>query len=83
GAGPAGPVAALTLLQNGILIDKDSSPRIGQRGVGILPRSLNFFNFLSVPEVDDLGKTGPMARYYMPGTFVVAPHIEPTFTIPF
>ncbi|KAJ8597124.1 hypothetical protein M405DRAFT_804295 [Rhizopogon salebrosus TDB-379] len=38
GAGPAGLVAALTLLQNGIpvrIIDKDPNPRMGQRGPGI------------------------------------------------
>ncbi|KAG2752601.1 hypothetical protein P692DRAFT_20667657, partial [Suillus brevipes Sb2] len=54
GAGPAGLVTALMLLQNGIpvrIIDKDPNPRIGQRGPGIWPRSLELFNFLNIPEV--------------------------------
>ncbi|KAG1743420.1 FAD binding domain-containing protein [Suillus lakei] len=48
GAGPAGLVAALTLLQNDIpvrVIEQDINPRIGQRGPGIWPRSLELFNF--------------------------------------
>ncbi|KAG1720137.1 FAD binding domain-containing protein [Suillus lakei] len=92
GAGPTGLVAALTFLRNGIpvrIIDKDSNPRIGQRGAGIMPRSLELFNFLDVPEVIDFAKPGPLARHYKPGTLEplmessVAPRIEPTPTIPF
>ncbi|KAG2040373.1 FAD binding domain-containing protein [Suillus americanus] len=92
GAGPAGLVAALTLLHNGIpvrIIDKDPNPRIGQRGPGIWPRSLELFNFLNVPEVNDLGKPAPIMRTYKPGTleplteFSMIPSIEPTSTIPF
>ncbi|KAG2749040.1 hypothetical protein P692DRAFT_20954002 [Suillus brevipes Sb2] len=92
GAGPVGLVAALTLLQNGIpvrIIDKDPNPRIGQRGPGIMPRTLELFNFLSIPEVNDLGKPPPMVRSYEPGTLkilresAVAPDIEPTPSIPF
>ncbi|KAG1727594.1 FAD binding domain-containing protein [Suillus lakei] len=92
GAGPAGLVAALTLLQNGIpvrIIDKDPNPRMGQRGPGIWPRSLELFNFLNVPEVNDLGKPSPMMRSYKPGTFELAtessmvPHTEPNPAIPF
>ncbi|KAG2121921.1 FAD binding domain-containing protein [Suillus clintonianus] len=92
GAGPAGLVAALTLLQNGIpvrIIDKDPNPRIGQRGSGIMPRTLELFNFLNVPEVNDLGKVPPMVRAYKPGTFEivreawVAPNSEPTPAIPY
>ncbi|KAG2339393.1 hypothetical protein BDR05DRAFT_1003356 [Suillus weaverae] len=92
GAGPAGLVAALTLLQNGIpvrIIDKDPGPRIGQRGPGIWPRSLELFNFLNVPEVNDLGKPFPVIRSYQPGTlepiteYSMVPHMEPTPAIPF
>ncbi|KAG1745464.1 FAD binding domain-containing protein [Suillus paluster] len=92
GAGPAGLVAALTLLQNGIpvrIIDKDPNPRVGQRGPGIWPRSLELFNFLNVTEVNDLGKSVPIMRSYKPGTLEVvgessmAPHMEPTPAIPF
>ncbi|OJA14583.1 hypothetical protein AZE42_10064 [Rhizopogon vesiculosus] len=92
GAGPVGLVAALTLLQNGIpvrIIDKDPNPRMGQRGSGIWPRTLELFNFLNVPDVNDLGKPSPPVRSYKPGTleplndFSMVPHIEPTPTIPF
>ncbi|KAG2118485.1 FAD binding domain-containing protein [Suillus clintonianus] len=92
GAGPVGLVAALTLRQNGIpvrIIDKDPSPRFGQRGPGIWPRSLELFNFLNVPEVNDMGKPAPPIRSYKPGTFeilkdsLIAPHMEPTPAIPF
>ncbi|KAG0702502.1 hypothetical protein DFH29DRAFT_875154 [Suillus ampliporus] len=43
GAGLVGLVTALTLLQDGIsvrIIDKGPNPRIGQRGAGISPRSI-------------------------------------------
>ncbi|KAG0697640.1 FAD binding domain-containing protein [Suillus ampliporus] len=92
GAGPAGLVAALTLVQNGIpvrIIDKDPNPRIGQRGPGIWPRSLELFNFLNVPEVNNLGKPIPVIRSYKPGTLEplkdssLAPHMEPTPAVPF
>ncbi|KAG2030187.1 FAD binding domain-containing protein [Suillus americanus] len=92
GAGPAGLVAALTLLQNGIpvrIIDKEHNHRIGQRGPGIWPRSLELFNFLNVPEVNDLGKPFPITRSYKPGTLepltesLMIPHMEPTPTVPF
>ncbi|KAG2066518.1 FAD/NAD(P)-binding domain-containing protein [Suillus decipiens] len=92
GAGPAGLVAALTLLQNGIsvrVIDKDPNPRIGQRGPIVWQRSLEVFNFLNVPEVNDLGKSIPIFRSYKPGTLepltetLMVPAMEPTLTIPF
>ncbi|KAG0704743.1 FAD binding domain-containing protein [Suillus ampliporus] len=91
GAGPAGLVAALTLLQNGIpvrIIDKDPNPHIGQRGPGIWPRSLELFNFLNVPEVNDLGKPVPAIRSYNLGISErkdspVVAHMEPTPTVPF
>ncbi|KAG1809470.1 FAD binding domain-containing protein [Suillus variegatus] len=92
GAGPAGLVAALTLLQNGIpvrIIDKDPNPRIGQRGPGIWPRSFELFNFLDVPEVNELAKPVLTLRSYKHGTMEFATeslmtrHVEPTPTIPF
>ncbi|KAG2153626.1 FAD-binding monooxygenase [Suillus bovinus] len=92
GAGPAGLVAALTLLQNGIpvrIIDKDPNPRIGQRGPGIAPRSLELFNFLDVPEVNELGKPMPIVRSFKLGTLEspkessMVPDLEPTPAIPF
>ncbi|KAG2079204.1 hypothetical protein BDR04DRAFT_1112476 [Suillus decipiens] len=92
GAGPAGLVAALTLLQNGIpvrIIDKDPNPRIGQRGPGIWSRSLELFNFLNVPEVNDQGKSLSSIRSYKNGTMeyvtesLMVQRIEPTPAIPF
>ncbi|OJA13427.1 hypothetical protein AZE42_05778, partial [Rhizopogon vesiculosus] len=92
GAGPVGLVAALTLLQNGIpvrIIEKDPNPRAGQRGPGIWPRSLELFNFLNVPDVNDLGQPVPPIRSYKPGTLEtlkdssMVPYMEPTPAIPF
>ncbi|KAG1882163.1 FAD binding domain-containing protein [Suillus subluteus] len=92
GAGPVGLVAALTLLQNGIsvrIIDKDPHHRVGQRGAGIWPRSLELYNFLDVPEVNGLGKPAPPVRSYKPGTLEplkdssMVPPMEPTPAIPF
>ncbi|KAG1892972.1 FAD binding domain-containing protein [Suillus fuscotomentosus] len=92
GAGPVGLVAALTLLQNGIpvrIIDEDHHPRIGQRGVGTWPRSLEVYNFLDVSEVNSQGKSPPPLRSYKPGTLEplkdssMDPHMEPSPAIPF
>ncbi|KAG2362747.1 FAD binding domain-containing protein [Suillus spraguei] len=92
GAGPVGLVAALTLLQNGVsvrIIDKDPHPRIGQRGAGIWPRSLELYNFLDVAEVNSLGKTAPPVRLYKLGTLeplkdsLMVPPMEDTPAIPF
>ncbi|KAG2066517.1 hypothetical protein BDR04DRAFT_1160187 [Suillus decipiens] len=52
-------------------------------------RSLEVFNFLDVPEVNDLGKLVPLNRSYKPGTLEpladtsFVPYIEPSPTIPF
>ncbi|OJA20305.1 hypothetical protein AZE42_08330 [Rhizopogon vesiculosus] len=92
GAGPVGLVAALMLVQNGIpvrIIDKDPNHHIGQRGPGIWPRTLEVFNFLDVPEVNDLGKPSPLIRRYKIGSMeilkahLIYPHREPTPAIPF
>ncbi|KAG1845152.1 FAD-binding monooxygenase [Suillus subluteus] len=91
GAGPVGLVAALTLLQNDIsvrIIDKDPHHRIGQRGAGIWPRSLELYNFLDVSEVNGLGKPAPPTCSYKSGTLEplkdpLAPQMEPTPAIPF
>ncbi|KAH7928575.1 hypothetical protein BV22DRAFT_192143 [Leucogyrophana mollusca] len=91
GAGPAGLVAALTLLRNGIpvrIIDKEDNFRIGQRGPGIFPRSLELFHFLEVPEVDEIGKPFNLIQAYKPGTveplktFPMCAYTEPTPAFP-
>ncbi|KIJ19100.1 hypothetical protein PAXINDRAFT_166970 [Paxillus involutus ATCC 200175] len=92
GAGPAGLVAALTLLQNGIpvrIIDKEPQYRIGQRGAGVWPRTFEVFHFLHVPEIHETAKPIVPVREYKPGTleptktFSMAPYNEPTPSIPY
>ncbi|KZP06146.1 hypothetical protein FIBSPDRAFT_966700 [Athelia psychrophila] len=54
GAGPSGLISALTLLQNGIpvrIIAKEEKHRVGQRGSGISPRTMEIYKFLGVEEV--------------------------------
>ncbi|KAJ3571819.1 hypothetical protein NP233_g3493 [Leucocoprinus birnbaumii] len=51
GGGPSGLVLAISLLQNGIpvrIIEKNSQPRLGQRGAGIMPRSLELFTIIRI-----------------------------------
>ncbi|KAJ7720565.1 FAD binding domain-containing protein [Mycena maculata] len=53
GAGPSGLVAALSLLRNGVpvrLIDREPTSRLGSRGAGIMPRSLELFHTLGVSD---------------------------------
>ncbi|KAF9644831.1 hypothetical protein BDM02DRAFT_3149779 [Thelephora ganbajun] len=55
GAGPAGLVLALSLLQNGVpvrIIDKAQKHPVGQRGSGIQPRSMELYRTLGV--LDDI-----------------------------
>ncbi|KAI0090685.1 monooxygenase [Irpex rosettiformis] len=71
GAGPSGLILALTLTQNHVpvrILDKETSPRIGQRGAGIQPRTLELFHFLGVlPDVLKRTFSLPMiCRYKMP-----------------
>ncbi|OBZ69547.1 hypothetical protein A0H81_10283 [Grifola frondosa] len=72
GAGPAGLVAALSLLKNGVkvrVIAKEHEHRLGQRGAGIQPRTLEYYNLLGVlPDV--LAHSIPVMRmrmYKLPG----------------
>ncbi|EGN99578.1 hypothetical protein SERLA73DRAFT_159829 [Serpula lacrymans var. lacrymans S7.3] len=92
GAGPSALVAALTLLQNGIsirIIEKEDEHRLGQRGAGLFPRSLELFHFLDVPEVDQTAKPMPFMRTYKPGTveplktFPMSPYQDPTPAFPY
>ncbi|KAF9239162.1 FAD binding domain-containing protein [Melanogaster broomeanus] len=92
GAGPAGLVAALTLLQNDIpvrIIDKEPQHRIGQRGNGIWPRTFEVFHFLGVPEIHETAKTLIPMREYKLGTlepsktYTVVPYNEPDPLIPY
>ncbi|EGN99603.1 hypothetical protein SERLA73DRAFT_72407 [Serpula lacrymans var. lacrymans S7.3] len=92
GAGPAGLVAALTLLRNGIsvrIIEKEAKYRVGQRGPGIFPRALELFHHLEVPEIAQTAKLAPQMRTYKLGgvellkTFPMSPYTEPTPAIPY
>ncbi|KAH9479456.1 Flavin-dependent monooxygenase [Psilocybe cubensis] len=94
GGGPSGLILALSLLQNGVpvrIIEKSSKPRLGQRGAGIMPRTLELFSYLRiVDEVMKLGILTPKARIYeMPGgvkirhEFEMTPHRDPTPANPF
>ncbi|EGN99607.1 hypothetical protein SERLA73DRAFT_179694 [Serpula lacrymans var. lacrymans S7.3] len=92
GAGPSALVAALTLLRNDIpvrIIEKETKFRLGQRGAGLFPRSLELFNFLDVPEVDQRAKPLPFIRTYKPGTleplntFPMTPYQDPKPAFPY
>ncbi|KAL1680317.1 FAD binding domain-containing protein [Schizophyllum commune] len=83
GAGPTGLTLALALLKNGVtvrIIDKMPEPRVGQKGNGLQPRTLEVFNFLGV--LDDViagsGTFKPVRVYKMPGGVEVAKEIHPT-----
>ncbi|PPQ90774.1 hypothetical protein CVT25_010163 [Psilocybe cyanescens] len=94
GGGPSGLILALSLLQNGVpvrIIEKSSKPRLGQRGAGIMPRTLELFAYLHI--VDEVMKQGiltPKVRLYeMPGgvkprhEFEMSPYRDPTPSNPF
>ncbi|VDC06645.1 unnamed protein product [Peniophora sp. CBMAI 1063] len=66
GAGPVGLVSALALAQNGVsirIVDKASNLNIGQRGSGLMPRSLEAYKFLGV--LDDYVAKGSYHRFTM------------------
>ncbi|KAG5647438.1 hypothetical protein DXG03_009368 [Asterophora parasitica] len=94
GAGPSGLVCALSLLRNGVpvrLIEKSTEPRLGQRGAGIMPRSLELFNAFGF--ADQVVKLAipppPTLQYQLPkGThpineFEMSPNAPPTPSCPF
>ncbi|KAI5885538.1 uncharacterized protein SCHCODRAFT_02593253 [Schizophyllum commune H4-8] len=89
GAGPTGSSLALSLLKSGVpvrLIDKLPQPRVGQKGNGIQPRTIEVLNLLGV--LDDFWKRSinlkKVRLYEMPGAMKVAkeialePVVDPT-----
>ncbi|TFK73747.1 hypothetical protein BDN72DRAFT_814023 [Pluteus cervinus] len=88
GAGCSGLVLALTLVQNGIsvrIIDKETTPRIGERGSSITPRTLEVHDFLgTLPDLTVNAIPRPLMLFYgEDGTTLVksidtSPHIDPT-----
>jgi len=94
GAGPSGLILALTLLRNGIpvrIIEKSPLPRIGQRGAGLMPRSLELFEFLGIIDlVMQRSIKPPTARMYkgpegveILKEFEMIPELEPTPAKPY
>ncbi|KAG6866549.1 hypothetical protein C0991_002034 [Blastosporella zonata] len=94
GAGPSGLVCALSLIRNGVsvrIIEKNTQPRYGQRGAGIMPRSLELFNSFGC--ADEILKHAipvpPARRYKLPkgthpiGEFEMSPHVDPTPSCPY
>ncbi|TFY76138.1 hypothetical protein EWM64_g7872 [Hericium alpestre] len=86
GSGPTGLVAALTLAQNGVdvrVIEKLPHFPIGQRGAGIMPRSLEIYRYLGV--MDDIKKAGSYIHEWLEyengkpvKQFAVTSYREPT-----
>ncbi|KAJ7656363.1 FAD binding domain-containing protein [Mycena polygramma] len=94
GAGPSGLISALCLAMSGVsvrIIDKEPTYRVGRRGAGITPRTLEVFKMLGVlDEVLKLAhKPVPFQSYELPygikpeRTWVMAPTLEPTPAYPF
>ncbi|KAG2011729.1 pentachlorophenol 4-monooxygenase [Coprinopsis cinerea AmutBmut pab1-1] len=94
GSGPSGLVLALALAKNGIqtrIIEKRQEPAPGQRGAGIMPRTLELFGQLGI--VDQvLGEAVPVPRirrYRLSDVTEVVQEIEmspstkPSSTTPF
>ncbi|KAJ6493618.1 FAD binding domain-containing protein [Mycena vitilis] len=94
GGGPAGLVMSLSLLKNGVpvrLIDMETASRLGQRGAGVMPRSMELFNALGVGD-QILRRSIPAPQavvYEMPrgvkvlSKFDMWPPAEPTPQRPF
>ncbi|TFK39989.1 FAD binding domain-containing protein [Crucibulum laeve] len=94
GGGPSGLILGIILLQNGIpvrIIEKNALPRLGQRGAGIMPRTLELFTYIGIiDEVLKLAIPIPPARMYkLPGgaepihDFDMAPPVRATPSTPF
>ncbi|PPQ90954.1 hypothetical protein CVT25_015680, partial [Psilocybe cyanescens] len=89
GAGPSGLILALSLVRNGVpvrVIEKSTTNRLGQRGAGLSPRSLEIFESLGVvEEIIARAIDVPLFRAYkMPEgveilrEFATAPRLDPT-----
>ncbi|KAF7318435.1 FAD-binding-3 domain-containing protein [Mycena chlorophos] len=71
GAGPTGLVLALILLKSGVsvrIIDKELTHRVGSKGSGIQPRTLELYVQLGIyDKLCDLGAVIPPIAVYKPG----------------
>ncbi|KAK7062192.1 FAD-binding-3 domain-containing protein [Favolaschia claudopus] len=94
GAGPSGLILALCLAMSNIsvrIIDKEPSYRVGRRGAGITPRTLEVFKMLGV--LDEVLKIAHapavFQSYVLPEgvkplkTWAMSPTLEPTPSCPF
>ncbi|KAJ6511436.1 monooxygenase [Mycena vitilis] len=92
GAGPSGLILALVLLKNGVsvrIIDKELKHRIGSRGSGIMPRTLELYDILGIlPDIQKAGQHLTSVAKYGPGqtepteTFRLSEWVEPRPDIP-
>ncbi|KAA1479243.1 monooxygenase [Dentipellis sp. KUC8613] len=90
GAGPTGLVTALTLAKNGIpvrIVEKLSQYSLGQRGAGIMPRTLEVYHFLGVLEdVKNMGVSKSIMKEWKDGkpfkTYAMTTPLEPTPMFP-
>ncbi|KAJ7465745.1 FAD binding domain-containing protein [Mycena galericulata] len=92
GAGPSGLILALILRQNRIsvrIIDKEPRHRIGSRGSGIKPRTLELYDILGIfPYINNESGFPPSILRYEPGelkpssTTKLAEYVEPTPDVP-
>ncbi|KAF9479547.1 monooxygenase [Pholiota conissans] len=94
GAGPSGLVLALTLRKNDIpvrIIDKEPRPRLGERGAGVSPRSLELHKILGTfADIYGSGGALPLRKEYDPldahkavKIYPVIPIGEPTIGAPY
>ncbi|KAF8909282.1 hypothetical protein CPB84DRAFT_1765743 [Gymnopilus junonius] len=94
GAGPAGLILALSLVKQGVpvrVIDKEFGIKPGERGAGIMPRSLEVHRLLGIlPDILNLATSAPIVRQYDPtdATKVISsglfrPVKEPTPQVPY
>ncbi|KAF9463799.1 FAD binding domain-containing protein [Collybia nuda] len=68
GAGPSGLMLALSLLRNGIsvrIIAKEAHFTVGQRGCGLMPRSLEIYKQLGLlPEILSMARLAPTMQLF-------------------
>ncbi|KAF9555419.1 hypothetical protein CPC08DRAFT_132812 [Agrocybe pediades] len=94
GSGPSGLVTALTLAKNGVpvrVIEKELTRYPGERGAGMMPRTLELHKILgTLPDVLEAARPPPLFRHYDPldGTKLIkegvqVPYFEPTPQIPY
>ncbi|KAJ6553491.1 hypothetical protein DFH09DRAFT_1248600 [Mycena vulgaris] len=92
GAGPSGLILALVLLQTGVsvrIIDKEPHHKIGSRGSGVQPRTLELCDILGIlPDLEKEGEYMLSRAIYKPGEIEpsrispIVEWLEPTPDVP-